>query len=616
MGKTVLNNEEESMLVRGNGRDSLPVKFRGTVSNTNYLSNSIRPYSKPVKVTQPVAFGDIVTFVGKKLQEAIEKPLTLLYMSDTHKNIDLLPNLKTAIDSVKKNTDEPLILHSGDFGMGPEGLELQVEILNKLGVNLATTGNHEYYSGVDKLSQILNKSEFKTIVTNLEVPKANPLSNLFDNGKMVKSLVKEVNGKKYGFVGAVTQSLNKEGYEHLLKGVKATDVISALAKEVQELEKQGVDRIILVSHSGYNVDKKIAQQVPGIDVIVGGHSHIGLRGIKKDVNLFESPRNKEPVLVVHPGAYAEALGITHLVFNDKGILQVQPSKKASKYLIVECYNQLKELFSKKKIKDINTTDNRLLEVANFAQDKEVSEIIKKELDTYTKIGTIDKPIGGDFINDRASEIGSLTADAVRKYTGAQIALVHSGSFRRGINKGPVYAEFIINHVCPYNGKVVKVELTGRELLSALNTGAKTAGTLFKPGLLQVSGLKYAVDMKRHENARVIPEELMIKNGKNYEPVDLNKVYTVAYDDFVLNGGDGFEPLKDAKVSKRYADLTYAKALINHIKDLNQSHKPITPDCKDRIVLKNYSQKDGIFDKLLSWIGLKIKSRIDKFVFEG
>lgn len=594
------------MLVIGNGANKAsqyrqPVKSKCN-SNFPVGSNWGTREKKELKVSPGLAF------VGKKIREATEKPLELIYMADTHKRLEMMPKIKTVIDKYQGKKSDGLVIHAGDFGMGSEGLGKQVELLNKLGVNLTTLGNHEFYSGSETLALELGKSEFQTVISNLEVPKTNPVSNLFDKGKLVKSTIKEINGKKYAFIGAVTAGINNEAYNKFTQGMKATMPLEAIRSEVKSLEAQGINRIILVSHLGYNYDKDVAQKVPGIDVIVGGHSHIALPGIENGVNLFNSAGRNEPVLILHAGAYGEAVGVSHLIFNEKGILQVKPQKAHIK--IKSLARILDWLTSSNKIKQ---STNFLVEVAGYKDNKDIAKIVKTEKAHMVKITDLKESLNGDWPAAGPSEVGCLTADAIRDLTGAQVAIIQPGAIRHSIPAGELYEEDIKNQILPYTTPIIKVKLTGKDLLKTLNVGAKCAGKAQKPGLIQVSGLKYKVDMDRNINARV--SQVLINTGTVYEPIDLNKEYTVAYDMFLLDGGDQIAPLKNGKLVESYLSDTYATALIKYIKKLSQNNQPIKKDFSDRIIVDNQSDNKGFLPGLLNVMGIRTSTRVDHFVLK-
>ncbi|MEW5821513.1 MAG: 5'-nucleotidase C-terminal domain-containing protein [Cyanobacteriota bacterium] len=572
-------------------------------------SNFLTKYDhvlKPVNSQKPTPspdFNQMISFLGKKIREVSAKPLTLLYMADTHSNIDNIPRLKTAINNVKSTFNNSLVIHAGDYGLGTGDLNLQIDLINNLGINLATLGNHEFFSGSENLTKALQKSKFLTLVSNLKIAPNNPLRELLDNNKLTKSTIKTIDGIKYGFIGATTCDVNKTSYQKFLNGNSVIDPLKTVELEVKKLENQGINKIILISHLGFDVDKQIAEYIPGIDVIVGGHTHTSINGVKEGYNLLKSPRNEEPVLLLHSGSYGDNLGVSHLIFNENGILQIGSSLDKLK-------DKFSKLFNKPAI--INKTTNTLINAAVLPKDKDLSKILDDKL---TLIAKSKKPIDCDWPIWGANQLGSLTADAVKEVTRAQISLIQAGGLRRAIDKGPVYAEYIKNQVIPFDTDIVKVRLTGKQILDALNHAAETAGEFDKkPGLLQVSGLCYSYDMLRPPEERVIPDKVLVQRGKDqYVPLDLNETYTVAYDKFLLRGGENFVSLKDAEIIQEYPGQSYATAIIEHLTRHGSPDNNKFKEYQNRIYVINKPQ-GNIADNIISLRNIlkaTLENKLDK-----
>jgi 2',3'-cyclic-nucleotide 2'-phosphodiesterase (5'-nucleotidase family) len=570
--------------------------------NYSTKPNFIKQNDQPLRNQPRVTFGEIVSFTGKKIKNAFEKPLTLIYMADTHSNTNAIPKLKTAVNDVKSSFDNTLLVHAGDYGLGTGDLNLQVELMNNLGVELATLGNHEFFVGSQRLAQALRKADFMTVVSNMKVPEDNAVSQLFKEHKIVNSTIKNINGIDYGFIGATSSDVDVPSYDKYLNGIKVQQAKAQVIKEVQRLEQAGINRIVLISHLGVDIDKEIAQSVAGIDVIVGGHTHTKIEGIKQGVNLFESKRKQEPVLILHSGEYGEYLGVSHLVFNKEGILKLDNNSLNIK-------NKAKQIlsrFNKADKTSIESTENALIDVSNLPKEKEMSALLDSKL---TLIAEAKKDISCDWPIWGANHLGSLTADAVRTMTGAQIALIQPGGLRRDIAKGPIYAEFISNQVIPFDTNVVKVKLTGKQILDALNNGASVAGTVEKPGLLQVSGLRYKYNALADPTSRVIPDEVYLVTEQKAEMLDMNKTYTVAFDKFLLKGGENFTSLKDAPVIKEYEGKSYATALVEFIEKNKNKHDRLYPDIKDRIAILN--RPSGSLAENIMALKVKLRNRLEE-----
>jgi 5'-nucleotidase len=129
-----------------------------------------------------------------------------------------------------------------------------------------------------------------------------------------------------------------------------------------------------------------------------------------------------------------------------------------------------------------------------------------------------------------TNLGNLVTDIMRKYSGAQIALLNSGSIRASIDSGPITVEDVFKTV-PFANEIVLIELNGKELLQALTRSVKGKREDEDGGFLHVSGIRFVIREYNVENVRV---------GENLDPLDLGKVYRVAVNDFLASGGDGYE----------------------------------------------------------------------------
>jgi 2',3'-cyclic-nucleotide 2'-phosphodiesterase (5'-nucleotidase family) len=127
-------------------------------------------------------------------------------------------------------------------------------------------------------------------------------------------------------------------------------------------------------------------------------------------------------------------------------------------------------------------------------------------------------------------LGNLVSDIMRKYTGADVALLNSGSLRASIDAGPVTREEVFKAM-PYANEIILLDLTGRELIQALTRSVRATREDEDGGFLQVSGIRFNV--RRHAVERI---QLM----SNHMPVDPEKIYRVAVTDFLASGGDGYK----------------------------------------------------------------------------
>jgi len=246
--------------------------------------------------------------------------------------------LATAVDEIRENKwkeGEPVLLFdAGDFlGGGPfawlalNGSAAELTIMQEMGYDAVTIGNHEYDYGPDVLAQYLLKAGYpeahqKTLVLafNTEAPPGHPLAarSLYRNTGMFEL----ENGLKVGVFGLI-------GKDAILVIGEAGDVQfldqhETARQAVDELKEQGADVIVAISHSGVDEDRELAREVPGIDVIVGGHCHTALY----------KPVLQRDTIIVQAGSLGEYLGQLELAYNtDTGIVRVRNEENDHPFLI-------------------------------------------------------------------------------------------------------------------------------------------------------------------------------------------------------------------------------------------------------------------------------------------
>ena len=209
--------------------------------------------------------------------------LVILHTNDTHSTIEPdrhdmggVARRKVLIDSVRGVRQNVMLVDAGDAVQGSlyytlfNG-EVERKLMNALGYDIQILGNHEFDKGMDELAAQWKQLDATRLSTNYDLT-GSTLDGLF-----VPSVVKEFNGHKVGFIGI---NLNPEGivsgpnYE----GVKYNDAVEAANAEAARLKAQGVERVIAVTHIGYDNDNdysdvKLAEASKDIDIIIGGHSH-------------------------------------------------------------------------------------------------------------------------------------------------------------------------------------------------------------------------------------------------------------------------------------------------------------------------------------------------------
>lgn len=466
--------------------------------------------------------------------------LTLLHINDNHRKIKGMSKFKTAFDEiaakVKTAGSDLLAAHSGDYNVGTdaEKLKLQVKMLNELGVNFSAVGNHEFDIHTPNLAKALNEAKYVSLAANLTIPETSDLHKIVQAGKLLNTSVYESNGNKYGVIGlSPTDLIERSDPKTNFQGVGVLDTEKTVAKvqeEVNKFKAQGINKIVLVSHIGLDIDQKIARETDGIDIILGGHSHDLVNPLEPGVSLLNSKSN-EPVLIFQNGKDASFFGVTDAQFDKNGVIKSAVARQEN--------------------------------AENFDPNAKIDKIEEEILGSSPVIGISAGKHTASDIKTKEKAIGNFIADAVKDKTGADMVLLQSFAVRDTINKGEI-KDRDIDEVLPFVDAVHKLQITGQDVVDALSVGAHTLITKnVRPGILQVSGLKYTISPE----GKAVDVVVQQKDG-SYLPIDPAKEYNVACDQFLVKGSEGFKTLaQPTKVVKSYFEDN-ADVLKEYIKKFN------------------------------------------------
>ncbi|MBB3317197.1 5'-nucleotidase [Rhizobium sp. BK181] len=432
--------------------------------------------------------------------------------------------LKTAIDQRRNdlNGKNVLLLNAGDNFQGSlfyttyKGAA-EAEVLNDMKFDVMTVGNHEFDDSEDGLATFLDKVKFPVISANVLAGDGSKLGD-----RIKPSLVLDVGGQKIGIVGAVTndtEELSSPGPK-----VMIADDVQTITAAVEDLKKQGVNKIIALTHVGYPRDLAAIAKIPDVDVVVGGHSHSLLSNTDPKAEgpyptMVDNPGGYK-VPVVQAASYSKYLGDLVVTFDDNGVVK---GAKGDPILIDSSFTPDPTLTA------------RIAELA-----KPIEELRKKV------IGSSEAPIQGDRTVCRVEEcsMGNLVADAMLdrgKSQGMTIAIQNGGGLRASIDAGDVTQGEVIT-VLPFQNTLATFQLTGADIRKALENGLgkieEGAGRF-----PQVSGLKYTFDKTKPSGSRLVSVE--VKDGDAFVPLDDQKTYGVVTNNFMRAGGDGYSIFETA-----------------------------------------------------------------------
>ncbi|BAB03745.1 bifunctional UDP-sugar hydrolase/5'-nucleotidase [Halalkalibacterium halodurans] len=461
-------------------------------------NNKLRPKTKLTRTE--------LTDMFERLDENFER-LSIVHTNDLHGRI--LPNesngemglakIASIANSVRESNSESLLLDLGDTFHGTnyvnfnEG-EAAAEAMNLMGYDAMVAGNHDFNFGYERLVQIAEETLAFPLLSG-NVLKTETGDTLFSTHQIV-----QIHNQKVALIGLTASDTPVKTHPDNIKGLTFTDEVEAAQSLVDQIAPT-VDHVFLLTHIGYGVDRQIAEQVEGIDLILGGHSHTTL----------ESPVKVNDTYITQAYEHGKAVGVTYVLFHQGEF--------------ASAYGQL------------------IRDYPGLTADPEVENL----LDTYKKevedalaevIGTVPERLVGarEFVRTQESNLGNLITDAMRDMTGADIAFTNGGGIRANIEAGDVTKGDVIA-AFPFTNTVIALEITGEQLFQSLEHSVRLAPAE-NGGFLQVSGVQMTYDQTKAPGERIID---LTVNG---EPLDKNKTYTVATNDFLAAGGDGYSWLAD------------------------------------------------------------------------
>jgi len=438
-----------------------------------------------------------------------------------------------------------LLLAAGDMIQGANWANMflggsVIELMNEMRFDAMALGNHEFDFGVDVLKKRTSEARFPVLCANVE------------GLDMVKPFtIREINGVKIAVIGVVTEDVPLSTHPKNIAGLKF-DPPADVIKKYQEVLKDKTDIIIVLSHIGHSADRELARKVPGLAAIVGGHSHTKVL----------TPVMIGDTAVVQAWEHGKALGVLDLTLEDRRIVKAE--------------GRLVEIGPKGGIS--NTEVNAIVEKYRGKVDAVLDETIGEAL----------ADLDGESVRQQETSLGDLIADIIRNAANSDAAIIGGGSIRTSIKKGEIKVKHVYS-VSPFNNYVVAVRLTGRQVREALEHGVSaiedSAGRF-----PQVSGISFVYNRSAPVGSRV--REVMI-NGQRTDP---DKEYSVATDDFLAAGGDGYKAFGEAvRASRDYSvvggmmkgeRLAYSNSgkwvrdvIIDYIKD----RKIISPAVDGRII---------------------------------
>ena len=480
--------------------------------------------------------------MAESAEPVFTQDVVVLFTSDVHCGVDQgfgYAGLAAVRDNLAK-TNHVLLVDNGDSIQGePIGTmttgESNIELMNAVGYDIATIGNHEFDYGMDRFLELTKKANFPYIS-----------ANFMYNDELVFApyVIKEFDGVKIAFVGittpkTTTSSTPKYFQDETGKFVytfcqdeTGEKLYAAVQKAVDDARAEGAAYVVAMAHLGIEgesapwMSTDVIANTTGINALLDGHSHSILEQ--------EKVKNKdgEEVLLAACGTKLQAIGYLRISAKDgsmaTGLYKWDTSNTVS-------------------LPDLIGLDNEVATKVNEAMDtlnEKLGEVVAK---SAVDLVISDPETDVRIVRTAETNLGDLCADAYRDQSGADIAFVNGGGIRVKIAAGDITLNDILK-VHPFGNALCVVEATGQQILDALEWGSRVVPEE-TGGFLQVSGLTYEIhtyiesSCTADENGLFtgVAGEYRVKNVKvGGEDLDVNKTYTLACHDYLLkNAGDGF-----------------------------------------------------------------------------
>lgn len=431
-----------------------------------------------------------------------------------------------------RNPKGTILLSAGDMFQGTPVSNLfhgrpVIDMMNMLHFDAMALGNHEFDWGRDVLADIVREAAFPVVSANIVDKKGQYLP-----GVRPYAIVQR-KGLKVAVIGLTTPETPFSTKMDNVSGLTFLDPKKVLPGLIKEVRDKGARIVVLLTHLGLPDDRQLAEAVPGIDVIVGGHTH----------TVLIDPVIVGRTIIVQAGYNGLYLGVLELILEEKTGKIVDFTKKGE------------------------------LKPVSAGLDDKFDKRMKEAVDRYgeavkEKFRQVVGETKVDLLRNAAGEsnLGDAIADAMRESAGAQIAIQNRGGIRADIPAGVITMEQVYT-VLPFDNLVVAMDLKGADLLRLFEKNAST-----DKGALQTSGVTICYDLRAPAGKRVV--EMRVSG----QPLDAGKTYRVATNDFLSAGGDGLADFRKGE------NIVYGGALRDAFVDYLKRYSPLSPRIEGRITV--------------------------------
>ena len=520
---------------------SIPLSPEGPYAHDSIMITYCNP-GGIMKIRRAVIVVIALLFALSACERGERLPLCILHTNDVHGHIApervegwrersggaaVLAGCVGAIRAENQRSGIPtLLLDAGDIFLGtPEGNvsrgQAVTEVMNAVGYDAMAVGNHEFDLGLDVLERLAASARFPFLGANV-VSSVTGRQPAF----LKPYLIKECGALKVGIIGVITEETPVIVMPGRTEKIIFRDPREVIRSCMAELKGKGVNFIVLISHRGLAEDRKLASEIGGIGVVIGGHSH--------DIMRRPERIRSTGTLLCQAGASGQYLG--------RLTAEVEPGRgRVGRYGYE--FIPLKE--------GRCPPDPRVKSIVERWRAKageKFDEVVGKSLSNFTSSDT------GE------SALGDLIADSMRAATRADIAFLNSFGIRTPLLKGPISARDIYT-MMPFDNTLYTMRLTGEQIHAILEQGLS-----LRLGIVQISGLRVEYDPKAPADRRVVRIRCGDKDlGERTE-------YTVVTNSYLAMGGDSYTTFRQG-TNVSNTGISDRDALVDYIR----THSPISAE---------------------------------------
>lgn len=617
---------------------------------------TLRPTPSPLRLAGLAALACSIALAGCGGGADHVRPppleLTIVHINDHHSNLDPFSNVEMLVDGEPTRVelggfarvsqafqahgerDDVLRLHAGDASTGTLYYTLfkgaaDAALMNSVCFDAMAVGNHEFDDGDAQLARFIEQlhagsCRTPVLAANIRPQPGTPLAPWTAPGYLQPHTVKTVRGVPVGIIGIATKAATMNSSRPLPSTV-FEDEVPATQRSIDQLKRQGVRHIVLLSHLGHAADLAIAAQLSDIDAIIGGHTHTLLGDFGSLGPAFASAGpyparavNKDgaPVCIGQAWEFGKAIGEMRLRFDAEGRLlacegqaalllgeHFQRRNAGGDWVAVDADTQQRiaaRLAANPAVKLLAPEPRAAATLQHYAD--QVEAMKARQIGSASEALCLVR-VPGEAVNRsagtagceaahtlaRGSDVAQLTAEAfLAASLRADLALQNAGGVRAPLAAGPLTMNSAFT-VMPFTNVLIELPLSGAQVLAVLEDAVEHHLQV-APGSdgshPYAAGLRWHLDLRQPRGQRFSQVQVRERVSGRWSAIDPARTYIVVTHDFLATGRDGYTTLGAVYASGNYVNtyLLYTQTLVDHIQARGSVGRPSPGDYSHQSVI--------------------------------